>query len=113
MLQADVFNEVTLQKFFCDKIKKLFPFFVGLKSTEVQVSRTGERSFAIKLILQEFLHNLAVESNVVKAFCEFFESYSCYQISMELIKSQVPAASPHQSLRDSFPSRGSLYFFHF
>lgn len=90
VLQADVFNEVSLQRFFVEKIKQMFPFFVGIKSTDVQVSKLAERSFEIKLILQEFLYNMATESNVVKAFCDFFAGYSCCKVAVSLQLSDVP-----------------------
>lgn len=90
VLQADVFNEVSLQKFIVEKIKQMFPFFVGLKTTDVQVLKNAERSFTIKLILQDFLYNLAVESNVAKAFSDFFASYSCYKAVVTVQKSDVP-----------------------
>ncbi len=90
VLQADVFNEISMQKFFYEKIKERFAFFVGLKLTEVQVSKTGVRSFDVKLVLQDFLYNLAVDEKVAKDFCDFFETYSCYKVNVQLQKSAVP-----------------------
>ena len=90
VLQADVFNEVSLQKFFVEKIKSMFPFFVGLKLTDVVVRKQAERRFSITLVLQDFLYNLAQESAVVKSFCEFFATYSCYNLTMELKHSETP-----------------------
>ena len=90
VLQADVFSEVSLQKFCIERLKKMFAFFVGIKSTDVIVAKKGDRSFAVTLVLQEFLYNLALESNVVKEFSSFFAGYSCYKLSFTLQKSSVP-----------------------